>query len=382
MNRRHLLQTGTASILVIGGLSACSSSPPAATAWRGLDASYDDPRLTILASGILAPSPHNRQPWLIELDQDDQDRMTLYADLGRLLPETDPPNRQILIGLGAFVEAVSLAAAEIGRDVQVDVFPLGAPVGGLDQRAIAHLTLGPEGSAGTDPLFSVFYDRRTHRAVFENRPVPGDALAAMGAVITPGSSGWAATNDPERCAVLRDICQAGWRIEMDTPRTHAESVSLTRIGRDEIAANPDGVSLSGPAISTFAALGVMTRDKMRDPDSRAFSGTHDFYAKLIDKTPSFGWLTTADNSRRSQLRAGRDWLRLHLAATKAGLAFHPLSQTLQEFPEMDALFAQTHAELGVIKPARIQGLFRLGYAKSPPPSPRWPLRTRLIDASA
>lgn len=382
MNRRQLLQTGTASICIVGGLSACTSRPPATEVWRDVSDLYDDPRLSVLASGILAPSPHNRQPWLIALSDEDPNRMTLYSDQTRLLPETDPPNRQVLIGLGAFIEAVSIAAADLGRALLVDAFPEGIPNDTLGAAPIAFLSLGERVTADPDSLFTALRDRRTCREKFEDKPVSDETLAAIGHGLTSGTTQWFSTNDTAMCADLRELCQRGWQVEMDTPRTHAESVALTRIGRDEIAANPDGISLSGPAISILSGLGVLTRGKMSDPNSRAFRETHDFYAGLIDSARSFGWLTTQDNHRASQLAAGRDWLRVHLSATQAGVALQPLSQVLQEFPEMAASYTATHEALSVASPARIQGLFRLGYAKTAKPSPRWPLRTRLIDMPA
>lgn len=379
MNRRQLLQTGTASIVIIGGVAACSSGPSATTAWHALSQDYDDPRMTILASGILAPSPHNRQPWLIDLSGADPNRLTIYPDLTRMLPATDPFNRQIMIGFGAFCEAVVLAAADRRRSVTVEVFPRGVSDEPLDARPIAHMTVGAIGSADPDPLFAALRDRRTHRKPFEDHPVPDEVLARIGGALTSGVTRWVSTNDAAQCVVLRGLCQTGWQVEMSTPRTHQESVDLTRIGRGEVTANPDGISLSGPGISLLSKLGILSREKMRDPGSRAFKETHDFYAGLIDSARSFGWLTTPDNDRRTQMAAGRDWLRLHLVATQAGVALQPLSQVLQEFPEMSDTYAATHDVLSVIAPARIQGLFRLGYAKSPAPSPRWPLRTRLID---
>ena len=72
-------------------------------------------------------------------------------------------------------------------------------------------------------------------------------------------------------------------------------------------------------------------------------------------------------------------MRIHLAATRSGFALQPLSQVLQEFPEMDGLYSSVHETTNVKVPARIQGLFRLGFASSPKPSPRWPLQTRLVD---
>jgi hypothetical protein len=43
-------------------------------------------------------------------------------------------------------------------------------------------------------------------------------------------------------------------------------------------------------------------------------------------------------------------------------------------------YREVHAMLGVRAPAVIQGLFRFGYTKAPPPAPRWPLEARLIGA--
>lgn len=379
MNRRHLLQTGTASLLLGISATACSSQSPASDSWRDVKNAYDDPRLTALASAILAPSPHNRQPWLIDLDETQPDQLTLYPDLSRLLPETDPPNRQILIGLGAFAEALHLASAEQNRQLDITLFPEGVDENRLDMRPIAHFRMNESGSASPDPLFKALPLRRTNRTPFSEQPVPDDLMQQIGRSIATESSLWNSTSYSQDTAGIRALCNEGWAIEMNTKRTHLESVALTRIGHDEIEANPDGISLSGPAIRAYSALGILTRDKMEDPDSRAFAESMKFYSKLIDSAQSFGWLISRDNDRVSQFNAGRDWMRIHLAATAAGIAFQSLSQVLQEFPEMSALYDQVHANLSISAPARIQGLFRLGYAKSPKPSPRWPLQTRLID---
>jgi hypothetical protein len=46
------------------------------------------------------------------------------------------------------------------------------------------------------------------------------------------------------------------------------------------------------------------------------------------------WSSTQGNTRQDQLKAGMTRVRLHQAATLEGLALHPLSQALQEFPAM------------------------------------------------
>jgi hypothetical protein len=378
-NRRQLLQTGTATVVIIGGTTACQAQSPASGAWRASTEAYDDPRIRYVASAILAPSPHNRQPWLIELDPEDQTRLTVYPDLNRLLPETDPPNRQILIGLGAFLETFSMAAAQENRDAKIELFPLGVASEKLDERPIAYVSLADIGTSRPDPLFAYLKDRRTNRSKFDDVTVPKDELLGLGTALSSPSCFWGATSDPVLCQELRTLCKTGWEIESATKRTHAESVALTRIGRQEIEENPDGISLSGPMMSAYSAMGILNREAMKDPNSRASRESLKFYNGLISSARSFGWLATEDNSRLSQLNSGRDWMRLHLAATRAGLALQPLSQVLQEFPEMRELYSAVHETTRIFQPARIQGLFRLGFASSPKPSPRWPLETRLVD---
>lgn len=116
--RRALLRTaGVASLACVAdplGLairSAAAFNDPVAP-WRGATATTDpDPRVRALAWAVLAPNPHNRQPWLVKLPDSRPDEVWLHCDLDRRLPVTDPLDRQILIGFGCFAELFRLAAA-------------------------------------------------------------------------------------------------------------------------------------------------------------------------------------------------------------------------------------------------------------------------------
>jgi hypothetical protein len=91
------------------------------------------------------------------------------------------------------------------------------------------------------------------------------------------------------------------------------------------------------------------------------------------------WLVTDDNSRETQIATGADWLRVNLAATAQGLGFQPLSQALQEFPEMVAPFRQVHDRLAP-NGGTVQMLSRIGYGPTVGKSPRWPLESRIMNA--
>ena len=75
----------------------------------------------ILSYAILAPHSHNLQSWLVDLRQPDE--ITLYCDLGRLFPETDPYSRQIMMSHGTFLELLDLSARENGLRADIELFP-------------------------------------------------------------------------------------------------------------------------------------------------------------------------------------------------------------------------------------------------------------------
>ena len=164
-----------------------AAAPDPLAPWAAAPAAsaHPDPRIRALAWAVLAPNPHNRQPWIAELPAAQPDMVVLRCDLDRRLPVTDPFDRQITIGLGAFAELFRLAAAEEGRAVAVIPFPDGDPAPRLDGRPVALLRLGAPGSATPDPLFRQAPARRSSKRPYDMaRPVaPEAALASLGAAV-------------------------------------------------------------------------------------------------------------------------------------------------------------------------------------------------------
>jgi hypothetical protein len=373
VTRRFLLTAGAAGAVVIGASAAGVAvlGPTVADArapWDEARQGFGDPRLDALSFAILAPSPHNRQPWLIELEG--ADALRVFCQLDRRLPQTDPLDRQIVIGFGAFLELLRMAAADQGFGLDVTPFPDGAPEGRLDDRPVAHVRFR-NADAARDPLFDHVLARRTARARF-TQVMP--EAAGLGRVFAEPMTGF--TLDPERCARLKTLCIEGWTIEHACPPTLEESVALTRIGAGEVNADPDGIALYGPAIEAARLAGTLSRDAMRQPGSWANRQVQEFYTRAIEASPAFGWLTAPGDSQLDRLDAGRRWLRVHLAATAEGLGFQPLSQVLQEFEPMRPLLDAIHAGLAP-DGARVHGLFRLGLGDAPAPAPRWRLESRL-----
>ncbi len=379
MNRRQLMTVGAASMVVAGaglGVFGATRTPTKALAPWGADAhDFEDARLRALSYAVLSPNPHNRQPWVATLQGVDE--IVLTCDLNRRLPETDPYDRQITIGLGCFLELLSIAAAEEGLRADIAYFPDGNPSPRLDERPVAHIRLVADTTQARDPLFAAIKYRRSNKEPYDtNRPLTKATFDLLLADVRP-SVVVAGTMDEEHVADLRDLSWRAHKVETFTPRTMQESIDLMRIGKAEIEQNPDGIDLGGFPVGLFAKLGLVNRTQMADPQSTAFKQGLDMYHGLMHSAMGHVWVVTHDNNRTEQLEAGREWVRLNMRANTAGVAIHPLSQALQEYVEMAPLYAEIHDKLAIEAPKRLQMFARIGYGPSVSPSPRWPVESRL-----
>ena len=380
ISRRALLTTGTASVVLFGlGGTWWATTGPSRTArepWSAASAGFGDTRLDVLAYAILAPNPHNMQPWRIGLGK--RLDFTIYCDLDRLLPETDPPNRQITIGFGCFLELCRQAAAESGYRADITYFPEGEPQPLLDGRPIAHVELVDDASVRPDPLFSTVLARRTNRLPYDaSRPVDPGILPELQGGAVDGVK-VLATADAALVDELRTLTTDAWRVEWDTASTRRESIEVMHIGKAEVNAQPYGLSMDDRLTSTIGLLGLMSPEALDDPDSSAYRESFKFYARACRSSMAFVWSTTPTNTRRAQLEAGRAWVRTQLAANALGLSFHPLSQALQEFPEMDEYYKRAHELLARNAGGTVQMLARLGYAPDVGPAPRQALESKLL----
>lgn len=335
----------------------------------------EDARIRALSYALLAPNPHNIQPWLVDLSQ--ADTVTLFVDTNKLLPHTDPYNRQITIGLGCFLELMRMAASHDGQRVTITPFPEGFDDRALDTRPVARAVFEADPSVVPDPLFAHALDRRSNKEPFDTaRPLPADILAQLDVAVSTQFGG---TIDAQEVADWRALTREALLIELETPITYKESVDLFRIGRNEVDANPDGIDFSGPMFEVMGATGLFSREAALDTTSQAYKAGIDAVLANADTAMGHVWLVSQGNSRPDQLATGADWLRVNLAATGAGVAFHPLSQALQEYPEMAGLFGQVHAKLAP-DGGTVQMLARIGFGPVVDNSPRWPLEAKIVNA--
>lgn len=374
MDRRQTLRVLGAASLAGAVAPACAATVDPSLAWRNPGAGESDARRRCLAYALLAPNPHNMQPWMADLRE--PGRIRLLLDPERLLPDTDPFGRQILIGSGAFLELLRMAAAEMGLSATTTLFPEGEPQLKLDQRPFASIALEPAATP-RDALFAQVLKRRTSRAPFSDKPLDSAAVARVVAAAQSPEATAHAELTPDKVAHLRALVFQGAEIEAHTPAANGETCDRTFIGEQEVAAHRYGISLRGPMMEVLHAAGVLTRDSLRQDGSFAFRQGLEFMKGLADSAQGFFWIANKDETRADQIAAGRAYLRANLAAAAEGISMHPWSQGLQEYASMAGLYRTLHQTLAP-EGGRVQMLARLGYGPVQPPAPRRGLAQQLL----
>jgi hypothetical protein len=371
--RRFIKLLGGGMVLAAAPLVGCSTGYPSAAVQAWAPASDNaDIRRWMLAHALLAPNPHNRQPWIADLKREGE--INLVCDAERLLPQTDPFGRQILIGCGAFIELAVMAAAERGHRVSVQTFPAGEP--GLNElpgnRVVARLKVERDATITKDPLFAQIRRRHTNKNAFDStRAVPAPVWAALQRSAIDLGLLTGAVTDAQPMAEVRRLSRQAYEAECVTDRTWLESARLMRIGPTEIETHRDGISLMGTMPRLLSAVGLFDRFEVPKRGTSGYQRTMDRWA-AFETGSGYFWLASKGNMRSQQVASGRAYVRAHLHATATGVDMHPLSQALQEFAEVKPQYDALHRLLG-FDPAThtVQMLVRVGYgAAAAGPSPR------------
>lgn len=373
MQRRQFMRLaggGAVMAAAAGPLAACSAfdvPPTAVAAWLPPPADTEL-RRWLLAHALLAPNPHNQQPWLADLQTPGE--IVLRLDPQRLLPATDPYGRQILMGAGAFLELLVMAAAERGQHAEVDLFPEGEPAQRLDTRPFARVRLLADAGVPRDPLFAQVFLRRTDRRAYDPARAPTAVdvqrlqTAAAPRAVRFGLAGQAgaAPADTARVAAIRQIAREAWRLELTNEPTMMESMRLLRVGAAEIDQYRDGITITRPLLVALTRTGLLDRSKFPAADSQATQGQITDFDAATASTPAYLWLVTEGNRRPQQIDAGRAYVRVNLAGTAGGLVMHPNEQSLQEYPEVTAPYQAIHRLLDAPAPRfTVQMLARVGH---------------------
>jgi len=337
ISRRRLLQAGGGLVLVAAGgavwrahdrgVFATPSGAPYDpwTLWNAPE--YKDTPVALVAAGILAANPHNTQPWIFRIGKD---RIDILADTSRHLGSFDPYLREMHIGLGCAIENMALAAPANGYTVAVEPAAgslLDIVRGGMVRAATLHLSRENE---ATDPLYDAIPHRHTNRHPYEReRGFPEDLLRRFAAMPADGNVTLSLfTEGGEYEALGNAIVQATEEIVADLEMIE-DSHAWFRDGPRDMARERSGLALDtaglSPALLAAAKfLPALPAEQSHGAWAGQTRDTHVPTAALL------GMISARDRYDRPQaLAAGRLWQRIHLEASAAGIAMHPLNQPVE-----------------------------------------------------
>jgi nitroreductase len=334
----------------------------------------NDIRLRLLQFARLAPNSHNVQPWLVDLSSDNT--MRLYVDRGRLLPASDPPARQIHISQGTFLELLEIAARDFGYRAEIRYFPDGEYSSGVvEDRPVASISLRPEPGVARDSLFQEVRNRRTNKRPYDlGAKLSAAELAELHSVARSETLTWRITTAESERRTLCDICTQAMATEVSSADRNRETARWFRFSDRELLEKRDGFGAAQNGVEGvkkwFAENFILSRERAADPKGAFAQGAVAQAREQAGSAPVLAALVSRTNTRLEQVLAGRAYARMDLTASRLGLAIQPLSQALEEYPEMASLHKRLKLLLGVAEEETVQMLFRLGRAEPARHTPR------------
>lgn len=304
----------------------------------------------LLQYAILAPSPHNTQPWLFRINASD---VEVHADPRRRLRCADPQGRQMSIACGAALFNLRVAAEYFGQSYRVELCPEpGEPM------LLARLTIHAGGETSSEDiiLFHAIVERHTNREAFQPQPVPEAVFGELMEAASVEGASLTQVDEGARVQVSQWIAEADRRQWADRAfrkelaqwvRTDAEH-QADGIPTRELGVQ-DWLAFAGPAI-------VRTFNRGNDQAARD--------ADIALRSPTLAVLATDGDDPGEWLRAGQALERVLLVAQSEGVAVSYLNQPL----ELEDLRGGVASVCGGKTFPQI--LLRLGEGPSVPPTPR------------
>ena len=360
INRRHLL-LGSASLALSG---ACASTSPLPREVQNISSLPDLQQ--VMSYGIMAPNPHNTQAW--RMKEMNSNTFALFVDPKRLLPATDPNSRQILIGHGAFLENCSIAAEALGYKLVTHLFPNGTVNVLNSKNPVAICKLRKLKEPKVSPLFAEIPKRKTNRSEHINKRVTKEVeqkLSQLAYKVGVPHPKFVTEKSVER---LKPVVLEAFSNEMQTTRLAEETLKWWRFNDGEIKSRKDGISIrtSGTKSRSFVWMAEnLFIDKENFLNESNTQKGIELFTDSINNSSNFGYIMSHGNTYHDQVKSGMSYVRFQLAASVLGLGVHPLSQVLQELPEMEAPQHEVNKLFLATENDKVQMLFRFGEADAP-----------------
>jgi hypothetical protein len=333
---------------------------------RSNPADFQIPVLKAIAFGLTAPSPHNTQSWYI--DTLSSTEMLLYVL--QVLPETDPPSRQIHMGAGCFIECVAIGMSNEGYETKVEYLPYGEyklDANQLGEKPVAKITLIKKIGLQKDVLYDYIYLRGTNRKPYKGKMITQDEFAQIKARTGKTHSEMIFITGKYEMNPYLEIFRKAMEIETKTRLTNEETRKMFRFSEKERQEKKDGISI--PQMGYKGMIEKIAEKSLNNGDSITWHSDKNFKATMkginkgIYSSKGIILFKTSNNTMLDWVLSGRDYVRYNIAIAKLGLVTHPYNQVIQEYPEMTELQKEFDKLTKTKGEEKIQMIVRVGRAK-------------------
>ncbi len=312
----------------------------------------------LLQWAVLAPSRHNTQPWLFEIEGPE---LRLYGDWRRALKVADPQGRELVMACGAALYNLQLAALHFGHTTSVELLAGKSRRDGLMARLTLEERRPP--TAEEEELFEAIGVRRTNRFPFDARDVPFGVVSALVREAADQGACLRVVDRTIRPAVSELVAEAD-RQQWASARFRSELATWSRSNQP---GEMDGIPGYSCGLSDSASVFHRVLVRFRSGISSGISSEarrDRFYAL---NTRALLALCSRQETPADWFVAGQAMQRVLLRAAARGLSASFFSQAV-EVPSVRARLREALGELGWP-----QLLFRLGYGRPVRPTPRRPV---------
>jgi hypothetical protein len=319
----------------------------------------DEQLLFLLNFAIRAPSSHNSQPWLFQLQGHEVD---LVADLNRSLPVVDPDNRELIISCGAALNHLTIAARYFGYSSKIEPFPESEY-----PDLLARFSLGGAREARAEDmlLFAAIPKRHTNRTAFRPDPIPESLLEVLTEYAERSGTWFHLFRDEESRFEVADLVAEADRTQWHDKHFRRELASwLTSNNSDRRDGIPGYAHGIGQLSSEAGAFVVRTFDLGNHRAARD--------REVAMKSPVLAVLGTSGDNREDWLTIGQVLSTILLRARVEDVWASFLNQAVEVHTTRTKLL-QITGRVGAP-----QLLLRLGFATDVPPTPRRALQDVLL----
>jgi len=274
----------------------------------------------ILSLASLAPSGHNTQPWTVRIIS--EDKWIIGWDKNRALPAVDPGNRELIISLGAFCEAVKIAAEKHGLSAKIATIAKN----NFDD-VVAEIVFTP--GKTEDRNSKLLEKRRIVRNAQFSKPLTQQDKDELKQNIS--SKVYFFDRESEEGKLIEKAVLESNMVQTKREDAVKELADWIRWSDEEIQKKRDGLTPSGMEIGGLANLFVRNFYSREDALTDSF---RDSSMKAVrEQLSSYGtWIIiAAENETPSNLMiAGADFLKIGIAGVDKKIALHPMTQPIEE----------------------------------------------------